>query len=244
MASRALRYAWTTLSLAFVCTAPALPAHAQGEASQSVAFYALGLASDGVVAAGDAAASIDLSTSDFFDQLEWGSMGSYRYAQEGWSVQIDAIYATLVHDTESGVRAELEQSMIEVDGGYRLNDFVELVIGVRGWDYEVHLTAVGPGGAPASGSDSWTDPLLGARFSVPLGERWDLVVRADVGGFGVGSDFTWHATAAIGWHAGDSVRLLAGYRIFDLDYESDHAADGIRIDLQQRGPAIGAALAF
>jgi opacity protein-like surface antigen len=184
-----------------------------------------------------------LSASDFFDQLEWGGMGSYRYEREHWSVQIDAIYATLAADAQSGQRAEAEQAMIEIGGGYRLNEFFEVVIGARGWDYQVELGAIAPGNAPARESDGWTDPFVGARFNVPLGEQWDLVMRADVGGFGVGSDFAWHATAVVGWHASDNVSLLAGYRIFDLDFESNDA-DGVRVDLQEHGPALGAAFKF
>lgn len=213
------------------------------EPSQSVAFYVLGLAIDGSVSVGEVAADIDLSASEFFDQLEWGGMGSYRFQQERWSFQLDVLYATLAGQTPAGPRAELDLSMIELDGGYRLNESLEIVIGARGWDYEAQLNVVGAGGAPVRGSRSWTDPLLGARLMLPIGERWELLARADVGGFGVGADFAWHATAALSWRLSDSFGVLFGYRIFDLDIDDDDD-ESVHADLQHSGPALGVSLGF
>jgi hypothetical protein len=242
MTQRQFPCAWMILP-AFGCALTAPHARAQDEASQSVALYFLALGIDGRVAAGDASASIDADSADFFDQLEWGGMGSYRYQRESWSLQVDVIYATLAGDAPAGPRAELEQAMIEVDGGYRFNDVFEIVAGARAWDYQIEINALTPGGAPASRSASWTDPLIGARCSVPLGDAWEVTLRADVGGFGVGSDFAWHATAGIGWHGSDTFSVLAGFRVFDVDFDSDDAG-GARVDLRVQGPALGAAVRF
>lgn len=209
--------------------------------SQSVAFYVVGFAIDGSVGVGDASAEVDLSASEFFDELEWGGMGTYRYEQEMWSFQVDVIYATLAGAMAEGPGAELDLSMIEVDGGYRLNEALEIVVGARGWQYDAVVIT---GGGPVEGDRSWTDPLIGARLTLPLGAQWELITRADIGGFGVGSEFAWHATVATTWNISESFGVLFGYRIFDVDLDDDDGGEEVSADLQHSGPAIGVSITF
>lgn len=44
-----------------------------------------------------------------------------------------------------------------------------------------------------SGTQSWVNPFIGGRISYPLSERLVLGFRADLGGFGAESDFTWNS---------------------------------------------------
>lgn len=41
-----------------------------------------------------------------------------------------------------------------------------------------------------SGSETWFDPIILTRFTETINDNWLLQFRGDVGGFGVGSDFT------------------------------------------------------
>jgi hypothetical protein len=47
------------------------------ESKQSVVIYVLGLSIDGTVAAGPLEANIDVDSSEIFDALDFGGMGSY-----------------------------------------------------------------------------------------------------------------------------------------------------------------------
>ena len=47
-----------------------------------------------------------------------------------------------------------------------------------------------------SGSVDWVDPVVGGRIRYNLVPGQDFILRGDVGGFGVGSQFTWNALAA------------------------------------------------
>lgn len=47
-------------------------------------------------------------------------------------------------------------------------------------------------------SNSWVDPIIGARLSADLSTKVMVNLRGDIGGFGVGSDFTWNGSAFIG----------------------------------------------
>ena len=56
------------------------------------------------------------------------------------------------------------------------------------------------------------DPYVGVRVQYPIAERWTLVGYADVGGFGVGSEFTWQAAAGINYEFSKSIAGKFGYR--------------------------------
>jgi hypothetical protein len=219
--------------------------------SQSIAFYAVGFALDGAVAVGDLTADIDLSSSEVLDHLEFAAMGSYRYQTEPWSLQVDVIYASLTGEKDGAqglarAKADVDQAMIEINGGYRVHDNFELMAGARYWEYEtdIELSISGAPAQRAAGDESWIDPLIGARLTLPVGSNWEFVARGDIGGFGVGSDFAWHATALFDWRVSEHVGLLFGYRIFDVDFEDGSGRERIGIDLQQSGPAVGVAFAF
>lgn len=49
-------------------------------------------------------------------------------------------------------------------------------------------------GATRRTNENWLDPLVAARFRVPLSERWSLSGMFDYGGFSSGSE-TWQALA-------------------------------------------------
>jgi len=51
-----------------------------------------------------------------------------------------------------------------------------------------------------SGSKDWVDPFVGVRGCFHFNERFYLVGKADVGGFGVSSDLAWQTYAALGCH--------------------------------------------
>jgi hypothetical protein len=223
------------------------------EPTKSVVFYALGIGLDGTVAAGPVETDIEKSASDIFDALEFGGMGSYRYQTDVWSLQVDAIYADLSGEREGDRgaargRVELEEAMIELDFGYRVNDAVEIIGGARYWDYDAEVTVVGTGSQGISlqngASKDWVDPLIGMRLNVPLGQHWSFVARGDVGGFGVGSDFAWHATAFFNWRVNNSVGLLFGYRAFDVEFDDSDGPADLHLDLLQSGPGVGVAIQF
>jgi hypothetical protein len=227
---------------------------AQADApTHTLVFYGLGIGIDGQATVGPLTADIDVPLSDILDHLEMAAMGSYRWQSDQWSFQADAIFASLAGEREGGLgltrtTLDLDQLIVEVDGGYRLSEHWEVMFGVRYWDIDptIKLRTVATGDvlATAGGGNSWTDPLVGLRVAMPLGDKWSFVARGDIGGFGVGSDFAWHLTAHFDWHTSENFSVLFGYRILDVDFE-DRGSNGLaNMDMQQGGPAIGVAWTF
>ena len=99
-----------------------------------------------------------------------------------------------------------------------------------------------------AGDVDWVDPLIGLRVRHQLGPGQELMLRADVGGFGVGSEFSWNATAAYSWDVGmrDGVIYsgVLGYRALSVDYEQGSGVTRYEYDVLQHGPIVGLTAKF
>ena len=91
-----------------------------------------------------------------------------------------------------------------------------------------------------SADKSWTDPIVGLRGRWNYDERWFLAGRGDIGGFGVGSDFTWTLQASVGYQITDALSAEIGYRYMDTDY-----SDGAFLyDMAEAGLYLGMGYRF
>jgi len=57
----------------------------------------------------------------------------------------------------------------------------------------------------ASRNVDWVDPLLRLNYESPVSGKWRFTLRGDVGGFGFGSEFTWHALTEFTYQRSDRV---------------------------------------
>jgi hypothetical protein len=69
----------------------------------------------------------------------------------------------------------------------------------------------------------WVDALAGLRFRARLGSRVSLLGRGDVAGFG--SKFTWNVEGDLAIHLSERWALGAGWRHFDIDYDTGEGSD-------------------
>lgn len=76
-------------------------------------------------------------------------------------------------------------------------------------------------GSTQSRTDDWLDPYIGLRGRYNLNEKFYLSGRADIGGFGVGSEFTWQAEAGIGMMMTKNIFTELGYRAIGVDYDDN-----------------------
>ncbi len=83
------------------------------------------------------------------------------------------------------------------------------------------------------------DPIVGTRLMVDLTEKIRLIVRGDIGGFGVGSDFIWNLTTFFGYELWQNRRLLLGYHFLDVDFEDGSGDDLFKYDILTDGPILG-----
>jgi hypothetical protein len=115
---------------------------------------------------------------------------------------------------------------------------VEALAGGRYVALDAEVTV--PPGRRASTRQTWGEPLVGVAGDVALTDRLTLAGRANVGGFGVGSDLTWEARGRLAFRLSDHVALAAGYRHVDVEYEEED----VTIDVALTGPFLALDLAF
>lgn len=113
--------------------------------------------------------------------------------------------------------------------------------GVRWWDIDVELKANGT--KLVENKPDWVDPVVGAPWTPAISKKWNMILKADVGGFGVSSDFTWNMQGGFSWDATDYLTLVLQYRALSVDYSTGTTGTPNRFtyDTITHGPLIGLA---
>lgn len=171
---------------------------------------------------------------------------------------------TISADTQSGV--DLALMVAELGGMYELGSWetskggttgLDVLAGVRYFhtsvdlSYEITgavnlpplgLSQEGSFAVARSGDIDWVDPMIGLRLRHDFAGGDRLQLRGDIGGFGVGSEFSWQLMAAYAhdftW--GDSVLSLAvGYRVLDVDYSTGSGLNQFDFNTTLHGPLLG-----
>jgi hypothetical protein len=93
-----------------------------------------------------------------------------------------------------------------------------------------------------SGDLEWVDPFVGGRIRHQFGTDKEINLEADVGGFGVGSDFSWQVVATYGFNVncfGTPLHTVIGYRALAVDYSENGRFGKNQIDFVEHGPLMG-----
>lgn len=232
-----------SIGIALLAVLAAFPAiAAEDEWEHTAVIYMIGASIDGRAGVGPVTADVDVGFDDILDNLDAGAMAAYRAQKGRWAVVADLIYMGLEQDKDglgplgqARATAELDQLVFELDGSYAVNERVDVYAGVRYWDIDSEVVIVGGGplGETLRGSagEHWIDPIVGIRYTWNLGDAWSIVWRGDVGGLGIGSDFTWHTTAYANWRFGEHASLAVGFRYLDVDYEDGTGSDRFLMDV-------------
>lgn len=225
--------------------------------------YILAAGLDGSVGVRGVTSDIDMSISDVLDDFEAGFMGLLTARKGPWMYSLEGVYFKLADQGAKTVTGpfghvavdgalELTTKMYVYQGsvGYRLLDgttTVDVIGGLRYTKLDVDMTVtinttpgiVFPGGTrSASGSESWTDGVVGARVQHPVSDHVSLLGYADVGGGG--SDLTYQLIAGANWEFNKGYTAKLGYRLLDWDYEED----GTVWDMTASGPYLGLGIRF
>ena len=95
----------------------------------------------------------------------------------------------------------------------------------------------------ASANDlEWVDPFVGFRVRHAIGPSKELNLEGDVGGFGAGSDFSWHVVGTYGFGTslcGTPFHAVLGYRALAVDFSENGKFGKNGLDFVQHGPIMG-----
>jgi len=97
------------------------------------------------------------------------------------------------------------------------------------------------------GSHDWVDPFIGGRLMLGIADSVDFTLRGDIGGFGVGSDFTWNTQALVGYRftlLGAKAEAWGGYRALSQDYTDGSGHKAFKWDVIMHGPVLGMSITW
>ena len=210
--------------------------------------YILFLSMDGDVGIRGLPIDVDASTGDIFDNLDFGVMFFFEARNDKWAVNFDLLYMNLGKEgvtplLSRNAEADVKQLAITVEGLYRLNPWLEVGLGGRlnAIDASVTIAAgdyILPG-LDFSMSETWFDPLIVTRAMTQLNNKWRLGMLANIGGFGMGSDFAWEINPIVGYQFSKLFEIDIAYRWLGMDYETGTGTDYFKYDMVISGPEIG-----
>jgi hypothetical protein len=209
---------------------------------------------------------LDLSFNDIWDELNIAAMLVFEGRKNRWGFVGDALYANLGKSTSTdvaGIKIDptVKLSYLGAGGFYRLGTWdlsqtpanavptvtVDAMAGARYTYLDMKLDL--KGFRSTSGDKSWVDPLVGARAIFDLSQRWAVSLMGDIGGFGVGSDFAWHAWGLLGYRFSlfskdNNAAVFGGYRALSWDYTDGSGEDKFEWDVTLYGPILGLQIGF
>ncbi len=209
-------------------------------------FYLWGINIDGDMSVGPANAQVEIPFEDVFDSLEAAFIVHFETVYKAqWGFLVDVNYLDLENKMNLplgiGPKVGLNMTLAEFSGFYRLQrdaHAFDFIAGVRYIDVE-NTVSVGGGLTLHDGNKDWLDPLIGARWIWGFADGWSLIARGDIGGFGIGSEFSWHALGVVEWQPWKHASFIAGYRALDVDYEDGSGKDYFNFDATIHGPVLG-----
>jgi hypothetical protein len=191
---------------------------------------------------GPGSGSVDISSSNYLDNLQFAGMLDIQAEKGRWSFLFDIMYVDFSDDNRAAyfpgvfpasggwaitADTELQALVSEFVVGYSVfrNEFMnfDLFAGVRyaGIDGKASLDVFGPlpaGVRSRTFSDSvdFIDPIVGFKGKFELGKRWFFPYYFDIGG--LDSDFTLQAFGGIGYRFCDWFSMTLGYRYLYYDF--------------------------
>jgi hypothetical protein len=181
------------------------------------------------------------------EDLDAAFFASGQFRRNRFVVVADVSYASLSREglVPPGIPAsgEVSQLAITALAGARVEDgddlTVDLLAGARLWnlDGRVDVPLAGVSVAP---DKTFVDPIVAARVNIALAERLSGIVHADIGGFGVGSDFTYQVVGTLNYRIARSTFVSVGWRHLHLDYDDA----GTAFEGSQTGPLVGVTQRF
>mgnify|MGYP001033296740 CR=1 FL=1 len=221
----ARRFEWSCAS-----NGPAVVRQAEGwQVFLSPYLWASGL--EGVVGSRGRSTRVDLGFRDIVEDLDGALMLPIEIRKARWGLLSELILIRLSSQSGtpgplfSGVELGTDETLIQLLPFYRVVSqetvALDLLAGGRLWHIGAELIFRSDGlpDVVIDATERWIDPVIGVRTSADIGKSWRVQGYADIGGFGIGSDFTWQLLGTVGYHIGGGTVLRFGYRQLDVDFD-------------------------
>jgi len=88
---------------------------------------------------------------------------------------------------------------------------------------------------------------VGGRLILNFTDEVSFLTSGDIGGFGVGSDFSSRLLAAFGYHTklfGMDATFLVGYQALYIDFSVGSGSHKAELNMTMHGPIVGTLILF
>jgi hypothetical protein len=195
-----------------------------------------------------------------YNDLVWTKIGV-----EGSNIRSRSLAPGVTGTLGTTTSLDFQMAIVEVGAAYEVLRSGPLAFdvlgGARYWYQEADLSldiagvigqedlvVAGSRAIARSGSVDWLDPVIGARVRYAVAPGHELFLRGDIGGFGVGSDFSWQAIGGYGFEFGTYHGIafsgVIGYRALYVDYTQGEGQRRYEFDAIQHGPILGISARF
>ena len=205
--------------------------------------------------------SVNASFTDIFDNADQviGFMGHAEVNANCFLLLLDPVWTRIKKDdavSDAPVNTDITMDTLwfDMDVGYRFIEAqplgdgekapritVDGLVGVRVTAFKLELD---PSGLDSvSSRETWADPLIGTRVIFDFADHLGMVLRADIGGFGAGSELSANLFGALGFRfpLGDANgAAFIGYRALYQDYDNNDFVWRAWV----HGPALGMEITF
>ena len=91
------------------------------------------------------------------------------------------------------------------------------------------------------GQQKWTDPFIGLRANIALGDKWKLRFRGSYGGLS-DTEKAWDIGAYVGYSFTKNFSVVTGYKSVSVDRRQEN--EGFVFDMTIKGPVLGVMVTF
>ncbi|HEY9114218.1 MAG TPA: hypothetical protein VIN10_05925 [Bacteroidales bacterium] len=192
----------------------------------------------------------DTRFKDIFANLEYAIPFHFEFGKGRWTVITDFLYVEnqMNQEAQYTIFPKLpEKTTIDFSSVYTLTKLqwealgaytvrthntknaackIDALLGVRFTRIENNLELTKQGVLdtlavfPFSFTEQYVDPLIGAAYTAHIHKKWKFYLRADIGGFSVGSKFTSNIITNISFQAVRFMDVNLGYRWLYTNYDN------------------------
>ncbi|MBA1156719.1 hypothetical protein [Microvirga mediterraneensis] len=195
-----------------------------------------------------------------FTDVVWSKIGL-----DGGNIRSRTLAPGVTGTLATSLSLDIEMAIVEAGAAYEVYRTgplaFDLLAGARYWHQSADLSlavagtvstadldVVGARAIAHSGSVDWLDPMIGGRIRYTVAPGHELLLRGDIGGFGLGSDLSWQAIGAYGFELGTYQSItfsgVIGYRALYVDYAQGEGRQRYQFDMLQHGPVLGISARF
>jgi len=207
--------------------------------------------SEDLILSGAVVGGGDTDFDDLVDLIESSLQLHFEGTREHWGLFAD-VSSVELSDSQTGeygfgrIDVDIEETVVEAGAIYRpggRSGRLDVFFGARMLaiteDYRFQIADLPPYGT--SIDEDYLDFLMGARYHIPLSDRWVISLRGDVSTGG--TDHMWTAQGLLGWRFGAKRNsgIYVGYRYRDMEYSK---ADDFVVKKTLSGPGLGIRFGF